>query len=44
MPEAALATEAVATPRAAYGTAVAGLATALPDTVVTNDEVAARIG
>jgi len=44
VPEAAVAIEAVAAPRAAYGTAVAGLGTALPDTVVSNDEVAARIG
>jgi 3-oxoacyl-[acyl-carrier-protein] synthase-3 len=44
VPEAVLATEAVAAPHAAFGTAVAGLGIALPDTVVTNDEVAARIG
>src|SRR5690349_24426369 len=30
--------------RLAYGTAIAGLGTALPQTVVTNADVAARIG
>jgi 3-oxoacyl-[acyl-carrier-protein] synthase-3 len=42
--ETAVAPAAAAASLAAYGTAVAGLGTALPDTVVTNDEVAARIG